>query len=89
MEAVNILAGSVRVRHGDNVIQFTVLVRESPAISLVSPAELHLRVEEDINPFLDSPLLRCSLHEDAVASNVVLNTFPPPFFHKKKIKKKS
>jgi hypothetical protein len=41
MKAVDILAAIIRVRHGDDVTLFTVLVLESPAGFVVYPPELH------------------------------------------------
>jgi hypothetical protein len=43
MEAVY----NVRIRHCNNVIQFTVLVSESPGISPTPPPEIHVTEEVD------------------------------------------
>jgi hypothetical protein len=61
MEAVDILAARVRVCYGEDETLFTLLVPESPSLSPAPPAEVHISVQTDTNPFLDLLLLRRSL----------------------------
>jgi hypothetical protein len=83
MESVDVLSGSVRVRHDNNVTQFTILVLDSPAVSLAPSPEVDVSVEADTNPFLDSVFLRRSFYEDVVVTNVVLRTLSSPLVRKK------
>jgi hypothetical protein len=71
MKTVDVFVGSVRVRHGDNVTQFTVLVLESPAVSPIPLLEVYATAEKDANQSLNSLLLRRSFPEDVVATNVI------------------
>jgi hypothetical protein len=83
MEWIDVLSGSVQVSNGDNLTQFKVLVLELPCISPRPPLEVYSTVEIDANQFLDSPLLRRSLAEDVVATNVVSRMCSPALVYKK------
>jgi hypothetical protein len=81
---VSILSGIIRVDNKEDSLQFTVVRPPSPGISsFISSSEPDVSVEVDQNPFLPSPLLRASVHEDAVVDNAVSTTPSPPAAHKR------
>jgi hypothetical protein len=69
IEDVEILSGVICVRYGNDRTRFP---------------EVDVSVEVDQNPFLPSPLLRSSVHEEVVADNVVSRTTSPPLVKRKK-----
>jgi hypothetical protein len=74
MEAVDILGGSIPVRHDNDIIQIAVLISELAAVSFAPHPEVDVSVKVDTNRFLNMHLLRRSVHEDVVGSNVVSRT---------------
>jgi hypothetical protein len=86
IEEVRIFSGLVRVDNSNDRTQFTVVTSPSPATSPAPPPELDVSVEVDQNPFLLSPLLRHSVHEN-VATNAVSRTTSSQAISKKRIKK--
>jgi hypothetical protein len=87
IQEVSVLSGLVRVRRGGLRMQYTVVRTPSPITSPTPPPAPEVLVEVEENPFLPSPLLRPSVHEDAVVHNVVSRTPSPPVVPKKKGKK--
>jgi hypothetical protein len=78
IQEVSVLSGLVRVRKGGLKLQYTVVRTSSPITSPTPPPAPEVLVEAEENPFLPSPLLRPSVHEDAEVHNVVSRTPSPP-----------
>jgi hypothetical protein len=88
IQKVSIVSGIIPIDNGNDILQFTVIVPPSPAVSPFLSSEPDASVEVDQNPFLPSPLLRATVHEDVVLDNVVSRTPSPTVIRTKKKAKK-
>jgi hypothetical protein len=51
---VQVLSLVVRVRHGNDIIHYTILTPQSSAVSPAQRVEVHVSVDLSTNPFFDA-----------------------------------